>query len=593
MSRKLAPATLFLALLLTTPSHGQTPKSAIDAGHDFVFLAEARPLLVRVHVRVDGKPLSQANDAFFAHLFRHLDAKKRGYLDAADLERAPALGQIKTGGFDSLFSVGMGGRPGEKLVPAPKVKKLTPQDLAAHFRAQGLLPFDYQAPSEPKNDGMMMMVGGASTEPSVEAVSRAIFDTLDVQQTGKLTRADLAAAAERLLALDTNEDDLITVRELVPPAPVNPEAMRIKGPKKAFLSPDFVASPATDVFVLASPGDIPPNLAPAMQRRYGAKNDRNDDKLKRKELGLDEATFNALDANKDGFLGSAELRAFVQRAPDVEFILHLGDRKGVEAVASREKPGILAKALRTFDGLALLDLGATRVEFRGDEDASEDRLGPIMRLQWMVLFKQADKNSDGYVDANEANNSSFGGSFKAMDRDGDARVSEQEFMAYLDFIADLHVRAKKAHVALVLMDESRGLFDLLDANRDGRLSVREMRAAPELLAKLGRLGKGFLTPADLPRSYRLSIRSGPARTETDDYAALVSRIYGGGGADPAYREPTLGPLWFRKMDTNRDGDVSRREWLASDALFRQIDTDGDGLISPAEADRFDAKSRMK
>jgi hypothetical protein len=45
------------------------------------------------------------------------------------------------------------------------------------------------------------------------------------------------------------------------------------------------------------------------------------------------------------------------------------------------------------------------------------------------------------------------------------------------------------------------------------------------------------------------------------------------------------------MDRNRDGDVSRREWLGSEELFRQIDTDGDGLISAEEADRFDARYR--
>jgi hypothetical protein len=31
------------------------------------------------------------------------------------------------------------------------------------------------------------------------------------------------------------------------------------------------------------------------------------------------------------------------------------------------------------------------------------------------------------------------------------------------------------------------------------------------------------------------------------------------------REPRgVGPEWFRKMDRNRDGDVSRKEWLFSE-----------------------------
>jgi hypothetical protein len=45
------------------------------------------------------------------------------------------------------------------------------------------------------------------------------------------------------------------------------------------------------------------------------------------------------------------------------------------------------------------------------------------------------------------------------------------------------------------------------------------------------------------------------------------------------------------MDRNRDGDVSRREFLGSDEEFRRIDSDGDGLISVEEAERFDAECR--
>jgi EF hand len=89
------------------------------------------------------------------------------------------------------------------------------------------------------------------------------------------------------------------------------------------------------------------------------------------------------------------------------------------------------------------------------------------------------------------------------------------------------------------------------------------------------------------------VRSGPANGGTDDYGAVLARIYGGGSKDLEIREPTKGPLWFRKMDKNRDGDVSRREWLGSEEMFRQIDRDGDGLISAEEADRFDAKTRKR
>jgi hypothetical protein len=64
-------------------------------------------------------------------------------------------------------------------------------------------------------------------------------------------------------------------------------------------------------------------------------------------------------------------------------------------------------------------------------------------------------------------------------------------------------------------------------------------------------------------------------------------------ATPAVVDRSAGPAWFRAMDRNGDGDVSRREFLGTDADFRRIDTDGDGLISREEAERADAQLRAK
>jgi Ca2+-binding EF-hand superfamily protein len=148
-------------------------------------------------------------------------------------------------------------------------------------------------------------------------------------------------------------------------------------------------------------------------------------------------------------------------------------------------------------------------------------------------------------------------------------------------------------VSLVFVDAGRGVFDLLDTDRNGTLTVREMLQAPRLLERFDRSGKGYLTEDDFPRSWHLMVRRGPAGgvglTALGDGGFNFPRLVGG----PPEQLPKKGPRWFRQMDHNGDGSVSRREFLGTDEQFRQIDTDGDGLISVEEAEQVDALVRKR
>ncbi|RMG33325.1 MAG: hypothetical protein D6725_15970 [Planctomycetota bacterium] len=56
-------------------------------------------------------------------------------------------------------------------------------------------------------------------------------------------------------------------------------------------------------------------------------------------------------------------------------------------------------------------------------------------------------------------------------------------------------------------------------------------------------------------------------------------------ARPVVRDRSAGPVWFQRMDRNRDGDVSRGEFLGPLELFDTWDADGDGILTVAEAER--------
>jgi Ca2+-binding EF-hand superfamily protein len=576
-----------------------TPPARDDV-QDIVFLGETRPVLLRFHVCVDGKPVPVGADDFLKHLFAYLDVRGTGALSKAEIARAPTVNDLLGANLVVQFGGrGMGGSspsPSMDDIDADRDGKVTPAELAAYYRKKGYVPFQFQAESGYANNPAMAMMGGSS-EPAVEAVSKAIFSRIDTNGDGKLSRAELAAAPAVLLPLDSDDDEIVTARELVPAARAANPNMFAAVASAALGGFAKGSTGNSQVMLVTTPGEVPADLVRHMQERYGPKGAGTATKLSRKDLGLDEATFAALDANRDGVLDAGELAGFVRRRPDLELSIRLGksasESSRVVLVKSTEGQAQAEKA-SAKESVVTLDLGRTRLDLRADvgSGGGPDLFSAFVRPQLAGQFKQADKDKNGYLDEKEAEASRvFRGLFKAADRDGDGKLYEQEVFAYLDQMRALQQQAQAGCVTVAMTDQSRGLFDLLDVNRDGRLSVREMRGAVQLLERLAPPGKDYLTTADIPRSYQLSLRPGAAGAGGGP-ANLVALYFSPDKAETPTGS-TAGPLWFRKMDRNRDGDVSRREFLFSEEMFRRIDTDSDGLISPQEAERFEALQQKR
>lgn len=133
-------------------------------------------------------------------------------------------------------------------------------------------------------------------------------------------------------------------------------------------------------------------------------------------------------------------------------------------------------------------------------------------------------------------------------------------------------------VSLGVVNDGYPIAPLVDANHDGRLTIRELRAVPEALESLDRNHDQRISAAELAPTIRVAVGHGLC---VHEFLSNV-RI---GDARAAEQERLVGPDWFNSLDKNHDNDLSRSEFVGTPEQFEKLDIDHDELISVNEANQ--------
>jgi Ca2+-binding EF-hand superfamily protein len=288
----------------------------------------------------------------------------------------------------------------------------------------------------------------------------------------------------------------------------------------------------------------------------------------------------SFDADGDGELDAEELAHLLGARPaDLEFLVRLGKRQPgtarLELLSDRTAGGQGVAGLeRVADNNWALWLAGMKVDLRV--------LGGKVRPDAVVRFYQAhffatDTDGNGYLVLEEARQSMiYRDVFAAMDADHDEKLYPQEVLDYLQHRTEVTLRRTE----LAVDTYGGALLAVLDADRDGRLGQRELREAPLALNVWDHDGDGRLAPGEFPRELHLTVEQGrgelPGGVMVQAPEANLPRTP---------RRIMSAPFWFEKMDRNRDGDLSPREFLGSREVFESLDADHDGLVDGGEAAR--------
>lgn len=509
----------------------RTPDAAYDS-LTLVIVGPAGPVLVDVQISVGNRAY---RDWISGSLARVLDGDADGRLAAAELT-ALSPGVRAFAGISSTGDFPNGGDAG-----------LSASEFRSWFSARIPRLLDLIAQPQPADDAVRLAA------------------LLDLNGDLSVSEQEMLAATRTLRFRDLDDDETFALAELMP--------YRDPLSQDAAVRPEVLSLPFLHVGDERSVADT----AARLMVRYG------------RDGVFAAATLRMSGAIAEEQLSEDGLRTFL-RAPKYHLVLkfRLSDKANLSDVEALPAPGVesFCQVEKVGRGQLMLKLDGMRMRLLARGGGANDRMMSKGYIGQEFSLADADRSQELSAEEFNAISGSLSRAganleFSAVDQDRSGGLSRKELFRGLDS----EQAVVSGRVEMTVEQSGRTLFSILDVNRDRRLTRREIHSGHSGLRQFDLNSDGLFSELELGTEYSLSIGLGRSEYRRASEEMTMNPAMMAGAADAILPGPDdlAGPLWFRRMDRNQDGDVSLREFPGTAEQFQQLDTDSDGLISAAEA----------
>lgn len=462
------------------------PKSPNKPSVALAFVNDDRPSFLEIDLAIGDASFEEVWHSTFDSLFQFADANANDELEDSEVALLPSPQALQ-------LALGSGF--------APPIGSVSPDDLRGH--ANGRITQRQMTEYYRRNavGTVSVGIGQLKSEP---VLTRALLAALDIDQDGSVSNAEWARAAETLVKLDTNDDELVGAGEIVPNTlyPGAAGTMLLKSTldnnrqlKESSFAP-VIFAPV--VLLSTDPYDA---------------------------LWTNELHNQGLNVNAD------QLRRLRRENTAARWSIQLGvgdAPTGTFAWSSKKLrlQGWLVGGSLAEPNRRVRDHVITALESSFESDSA----GHEPSADWLVPL---------------------------ADRDRDGQVSRAEAQQWCN------IQTSIVHgQVLVTILWGGGLFEILDRNHDGGLSTRELRSAWQTLSEANCITEGRFDVGEVPQVNLVIASQGFPETITvvrpgrRNWARSMDRNADG---DISRREFSGPAEAFRKMDLDRDGLVDAQE----------------------------------